>query len=135
MARREDGLSVKEFIASEEAFARENGKPLFEGMLSCVVPQMDVESLEVVYPAPIADGFNAPALEEQGECDVSYRSTRSAFREDEITGVQFDSKPVPQSTETFGTRYPVASYFLVYRRILRGSVAVRDDSINNYIVP
>ena len=66
VTRREDELSVKEFIASEEALAKENGKPLFEELLSCVVAQMDAESLEVVYPAPIADGFNAPAIEEQG---------------------------------------------------------------------
>lgn len=63
---REDEFGVKEFIASEEAFGQDSGKQLFEDMLSCVLAQMDVESVEVVYPAPIADGFNAPALEAQG---------------------------------------------------------------------
>ena len=27
---------------------------------------MDAVSLEVIYPAPIADGFNAPAIDEHG---------------------------------------------------------------------
>ena len=66
VVRREDELSVKEFIASEGAFEQENGKHLFEGMLSCIIAQMDAESLEVVYPAPIADGFNAPVIDEHG---------------------------------------------------------------------
>ena len=35
-------------------------------MLSNIVAQMDVASLEVVYPAPIADGFNAPVIDEHG---------------------------------------------------------------------
>ncbi len=91
VARREDGLSVKEFIASEEACARENGKPLFEGMLSCVVPQMDVESLEVVYPAPIADGFNAPALEEQGS--AMYRIVQPAVLSEKMASPAFNSIP------------------------------------------
>ena len=91
VARHEDGLSVKEFIASEEAFARENGKPLFEGMLSCVVPQMDAESLEVVYPAPIADGFNAPALEEQGS--AMYRIVQPAVLSEKMASPAFNSIP------------------------------------------
>lgn len=91
VARREDGLSVKEFIASEEAFARENGKQLFEGMLSCVVPQMDAESLEVIYPAPIADGFNAPALEEQGS--AMYRIVQPAVLSEKMSSPAFNSIP------------------------------------------
>ena len=66
VVRREDQLNVEEFVASEAAFARERGKPLFEDMLSNVIAQMDAESLEVVYPAPIADGFNAPEINEYG---------------------------------------------------------------------
>ena len=91
VARREDGLSVKEFITSEEAFARENGKFLFEGMLSRVVPQMDAESLEVVYPAPIADGFNAPALEEQGS--AMYRIVQPAVLSEKMSSPAFNSIP------------------------------------------
>ena len=91
VARREDGLSVKEFVASEEAFATENGKQLFEGMLSCVVPQMDADSLEVVYPAPIADGFNAPALEEQGS--AMYRIVQPAVLSEKMASPAFNSIP------------------------------------------
>ena len=66
VVRRENQLNVEEFVASEAAFAHERGKRLFEDMLSNVIAQMDAESLEVVYPAPIADGFNAPEIEEHG---------------------------------------------------------------------
>ena len=61
-----DQLNVEEFVASEAAFAHERGKQLFEDMLSDIIFQMDEVSLEVVYPAPIADGFNAPVVEEHG---------------------------------------------------------------------
>ena len=66
VTRREDELTVKEFVASETAFAQKRGAQLFESMLSNVIAQMDSESLEVVYPAPIADGFNAPKIDEHG---------------------------------------------------------------------
>ena len=66
VVRREDELSIKEFVASDAAFVQERGKSLFEDMLSNIIAQMDAESLEVVYPAPIADGFNAPAIDEHG---------------------------------------------------------------------
>lgn len=66
VVRNESQLNVKEFIASETSFAQEKGKQLFESMLSNIIAQMDVESFEVVYPAPIADGFNAPTIDEQG---------------------------------------------------------------------
>ena len=35
-------------------------------MLSNIIAQMDAASLEVIYPAPIADGFNAPEIDEHG---------------------------------------------------------------------
>ena len=66
VTRREDELTVKEFVASEAAFTQKRGAQLFESMLSNVIAQMDAESLEVVYPAPIADGFNAPKIDEHG---------------------------------------------------------------------
>ena len=66
VVRREDQLNVEEFIASETSFSQESDKQLFEGMLSNIIAQMDAESLEVVYPAPIADGFNAPVIDEHG---------------------------------------------------------------------
>ena len=72
--RREDELTVKEFIASDAAFAQKRGTQLFESMLSNIIAQMDAESLEVVYPAPIADGFNAPKIDEQGS--AMYRINR-----------------------------------------------------------
>ena len=91
VTQREDALSVKEFIASEGALEEENGKPLFEAMLSSVVAQMDAASLEVVYPAPIADGFNAPAIEEQGS--AMYRIVQPAVLSEKMASPAFNSIP------------------------------------------
>ena len=88
---REDEFGVKEFIASEEAFAQDRGQHLFEDMLSCVLAQMDAESLEVLYPAPIADGFNAPALEEQGS--AMYRIIQPAVLSEKMVSSAFNSIP------------------------------------------
>ena len=88
---REDEFGVKEFIASEGAFARDRGKHLFEDMLSHIIAQMDAESLEVVYPAPIADGFNAPAVEEQGS--AMYRIVQPAALSEKMASPTFDSIP------------------------------------------
>ena len=88
---REDEFGVKEFIASEEVFAQDRGKQLFEDMLSCVLAQMDAESLEVIYPAPIADGFNAPALEEQGS--AMYRIIQPAVFSEKMVSSAFNSIP------------------------------------------
>lgn len=88
---REDEFGVKEFIASEGAFARDRGKHLFEGMLSHIIAQMDAESLEVVYPAPIADGFNAPAIEEQGS--AMYRIVQPAALSEKMKSTAFNSIP------------------------------------------
>ena len=76
VVRRENQLTVEEFVASEAAFAQERGKQLFEEMLSNVIAQIDGASLEVVYPAPIADGFNAPEIDEYGS--TMYRINQSA---------------------------------------------------------
>ena len=75
VVRREDRLNVEEFVASEAAFVEDRGKSLFEAVLSNVIAQMDAESLEVVYPAPIADGFNAPTIDEHGS--TMYRINQS----------------------------------------------------------
>ena len=88
---RGDALSVKEFIVSEEAFAQDRGQQLFEGILSCVVAQLDAESLEFVYPAPIADGFNAPAIEEQGS--AMYRIIQPAVFSEKMELPAFNSIP------------------------------------------
>ena len=86
VVRREDRLNVEEFIASEASFAEERGKHLFEGMLSNIILQMDADSLEVVYPAPIADGFNAPTIDEHG-------STMYRINQPDVLSDSFDSIP------------------------------------------
>ena len=91
VAGREDALSVKEFIASEEAFGQDKGKQIFEDMLSNIVDQMGEKSLEVVYPAPIADGFNAPTIEEQGS--AMYRIVQPAVLSEKMASTAFNSIP------------------------------------------
>ena len=59
-------LGVKEFAASEELFSQNSATDFFEVLLSDIIAQMDAEKLEVEYPAPIADGFNAPKVETYG---------------------------------------------------------------------
>jgi len=66
VVHRKDQLNVEEFFVSEPAFAEDRGQRLFEDLLSHVIGQLDAESLEVIYPAPIGDGFNAPTIEEHG---------------------------------------------------------------------
>lgn len=66
VVRREDQLNVEEFIVSDAIFTEDRGQRLFEDLLSNVITQLDAESLEVIYPAPIANGFNAPTIEEHG---------------------------------------------------------------------
>lgn len=65
--RKQDGqLHVKEFAVSDALFGRTHAKPFFEMMLSDIIAQMEAESLTVEYPAPLADGFNAPTVEPRG---------------------------------------------------------------------
>ena len=85
VAQREDELWVREFIASAAAFSMDSGKYLFENMLPHIIAQMDVESLEVVYPAPIADGFNAPEVEEHGS--AMYRINQPTVLSDAFNSI------------------------------------------------
>ena len=66
VVHRKDQLNVEEFFVSEAIFTEDRGQRLFEDLLSNVIAQIDAASLEVIYPAPIADGFNAPTIEERG---------------------------------------------------------------------
>ena len=86
VVRREDRLNVEEFFVSDPVFAEDRGQRLFADLLSNVIAQMDAESLEVSYPAPIADGFNAPMVEEHGS--AMYRINQPAALPD-----TFDSIP------------------------------------------
>jgi predicted N-acetyltransferase YhbS len=91
VVQREDELTIKEFIASEALFTRDRGKQLFESMLSGIITQMDTESLEVVYPAPIADGFNAPTIEEHGS--TMYHIIQPDVLSEKMELALFDSIP------------------------------------------
>ena len=91
VVQRENALNVKEFIASETRFAEDRGKQLLESMLSDIIFQMGVQSTEVVYPAPIADGFNAPTIEEHGS--TMYRINQPTVLADKMGSALFDSIP------------------------------------------
>lgn len=99
VAQREDELWVREFIASEAAFAMDSSKQLFEDMLSNIIAQMDAESLEVVYPAPIADGFNAATIEEHGS--AMYRINQPTVLSDAFNSIPdlLHNQPQPLSQD------------------------------------
>ena len=86
VVRREERLNVEEFFVSDPVFAEDRGQRLFEDLLSNVIAQIDAESLEVIYPAPIADGFNAPTIEEHG-------STMYRINQPDALPDSFDSIP------------------------------------------
>ena len=86
VVRRENQLNVEEFFVSEPVFVEDRGQQLFEDLLSNVIVQMDAASLEVVYPAPIADGFNAPVIDEHG-------STMYRINQPEVLSNSSDSIP------------------------------------------
>lgn len=86
VVHREARLNVEEFFVSEPIFAEDRGQRLFEELLSNVVAQIDAESLEVIYPAAIADGFNAPVIEEHG-------STMYRINQPDALPYSYDSIP------------------------------------------
>ena len=65
--RKQNGqLHVKEFAVSDAVFEQNNAKVFFEMVLSDIIAQLDAERFLVEYPAPLADGFNAPTVEPRG---------------------------------------------------------------------
>lgn len=64
--KRNGALGVKEFAVSEDLFTENGATDFFEVMLSDVIAQIGEAKFEVAYPAPIADGFNAPKVEAYG---------------------------------------------------------------------
>lgn len=99
VVQREDELWVKEFSASAAVFAMDRGQRLLEGMLSHIITQMDVESFEVVYPAPIADGFNAPKVEEH--TSTMYRINQPTVLSDSFNSIPdlLHNQPQPLSQD------------------------------------
>lgn len=90
--RRRDGeLGVKEFVASEELSAENGAIDFFEVVLSDIIAQIGEESLEVEYPAPIADGFNAPKVHSHGS--TMYRVIQPAAFSSKIRRELSDALP------------------------------------------
>ncbi|MDE0682003.1 MAG: GNAT family N-acetyltransferase, partial [Candidatus Poribacteria bacterium] len=86
VVHREARLNVEEFFVSDPVFAEDRGQRIFGDLLSNVIAQIDAESLEVIYPAPIAGGFNAPTIEEHG-------STMYRINQPDALSSSYDSIP------------------------------------------
>ena len=97
VVRSEDELRVKEFVASEVAFAEDRGESIFEAMLSNIIAQLDTESLEVVYPAPIAAGFNAAVIEEHGSTMYRINQPDAVSNSSDSLPDLFHNQPEPLS--------------------------------------
>ncbi len=64
--RNDENLYVKEFLASEEMFAQDGGKHVFDALISHLLTAMGKDTFDVVWPAPVADGFHADKIHEHG---------------------------------------------------------------------
>lgn len=79
--RRNGHLNVKEFAASNSVCQDGSENLFFESMISDIITKLDEEKLEIDYPAPIGDGFNAPVVEKYGS--TMYRVIQpTAFKEE-----------------------------------------------------
>ena len=122
VVRREARLNVEEFFVSDSVFAEDRGQQFFEELLSNVIAQLDAESLEVIYPAPIADGFNAPTIEEHGS--AMYRINQPdalSSSYDSIPNLlhnqpQFLSQGVRSHHISFGIRMGIREFHLGLRQ-------------------
>ena len=119
-------LVLKSLSLQREPLPRDRGKHLFEGMLSHIIAQMDAESLEVVYPAPIADGFNAPAIEEQGS--AMYRIVQPAALSETMTSPAFNSIPNLLHNQPEPLAQGIQSHHIFwYRWILRSTLPLKSS--------
>jgi len=62
----EERLFVKEFVASEDMFTRARGKRIFDALIGWAITHIGRDTHEVMFPAPVADGFNAKTVEQYG---------------------------------------------------------------------
>lgn len=91
VVRRDAQLNVEEFSASEALFAQDKGKHLFETLICAIIAEMGAETLEVGYPAPIADGFNAPVIDVHGS--AMYRIIQPTVLSEKMASASFNSIP------------------------------------------
>ena len=61
-----EGLEVKEFAAGDEVFAHDGGKRAFEALIGQGIAATGRDTHAVVFPAPIARGFEAGKVEGVG---------------------------------------------------------------------
>lgn len=59
-------LQVREFAVTSELFARDRGERVFNALVRYIIKAGGADNYEVVYPAPIADGFSAQTIEQAG---------------------------------------------------------------------
>jgi predicted N-acetyltransferase YhbS len=66
ISNHDDRLFVKEFLASDDTFALDRGKRVFEALIGTAIASVGFEVREVMFPATIADGFQAEIVEQYG---------------------------------------------------------------------
>ena len=59
-------FEVKEFVAGDDVFAQDGGRQAFEALTGQAIAAAGRDTRTVVFPAPVAGGFEAPAVEGQG---------------------------------------------------------------------
>ena len=64
-------LEVKEFAAGDDLFEQDRGRAAFEALIGRGIAAAGRNTRTVVFPAPVAGGFAAPAVEGQG--NLMYR--------------------------------------------------------------
>ena len=63
---KKEGLEVKEFVAGDEVFAHDGGKRAFEALIGKGIAATGRDTHAVVFPAPVARGFEAGTVEGVG---------------------------------------------------------------------
>ena len=59
-------LQIREFAAATELFDRDRGERVFNAFVGRAIRDAGTDVCEVIYPAPIADGFSAQTIEQSG---------------------------------------------------------------------
>lgn len=59
-------LQVREFVASTDLFTQDRGERVFNALIGHAIEEVGADACEVMYPAPIADGFSAQTIEQYG---------------------------------------------------------------------
>lgn len=68
-------VNVREFATSDGVFDEDGGRHVFNALVAQALSTHDTQELDVVWPAPVAGGFDAPQVNESRS--TKYRFTRA----------------------------------------------------------